>query len=231
MRLLVLTAFILLLASAAHAREDAGQLGVGDAYAVELLSQLRSAYRGIERERAEGNELALRIQFDLAISSLAALDQLFGFDWARRRQAAMLHEADCPDIHIGYSDDRRLQLRIEPLELKNPAFEGQLVLLCTLESLQDTDVHTEDRGQLQLKLSDGSTRTAELLAPEHPLWEHLGSQADAFLSPDYLPSGHNVVFKQLYSAPAPGRNSISAVSLDWDQRHFGLEWMENEVSD
>ncbi|MEZ5338673.1 MAG: hypothetical protein R3F46_10435 [bacterium] len=231
-RLAILLLSLLALAGHAIAQDSAEpSLAEGNALATLLLGQLSSALDGIEREAEAGNELARRIQYDLAIQSLVSLQQLLGIDWAGERLAELLREPDCPDLHIGYSTDRRLLLRIEPLELQNPAFAGQLILLCTLESLDESDITTDERGLLELQLLDGSRRSAELLDSAHPLWEHLRRQADSFSSPDYLLSGHNLVFKQLYSAPAPGRDSISAVSLDWASHHFTVEWLENEVTD
>src|SRR5690606_14239395 len=90
--LLVVTIILCLPAGAARAADGGGLLGEGDAYATELLAQLRSAYRGLDQERRDGNELSLRIQFDLAISSLVALHELYGMDWARERLSALMHE-------------------------------------------------------------------------------------------------------------------------------------------
>ena len=208
---------------------DGNVLSVADAYAMELLASLRSAYRGIERERGTGDELALKIQFDLAIQCLTGLEQLFGFDWAAVRLRQLYRDPDCPDLHMGFSEDRRVMLRIEPLELKNPVFEDYTIYLCTLESLNEADIYAGERNQLVLQLRSGDELEADVLDRGHPLWPHLGGQAEGFLPPEFLPSGHNVVFKQLYALPSLSREAVNSVSLHWDDYNFRLEWLENEV--
>lgn len=235
MRSLLLTtcllALFMLVPALASAQQgvDGNNLSVRDAYAMELLASLRSAYRGIERERGTGDELALKIQFDLAIQCLTSLEQLFGFDWAAVRLRQLYRDPDCPDLHMGFSADRRVMLRIEPLELKNPVFDDYTIYLCTLESLNEADIHAGRRSQMLLQLQSGAELEADVVDKDHPLWPQLGGQAEGFLPPEFLASGHNVVFKQLYSFPALSREAVNSVSLHWDDYSFRLEWLENEV--
>lgn len=206
------------------------ELGAADALTMELLGSLKSAYAGIASEREGGNALALKIQFDLAIQCLTDLQQLFGFDWAAVRLKQIYLDEDCPDLHMGYSADRRVLLRIEPMELKNPAFSEHSFFLCTLESQHEANIESAGHGQLLLELRNGDSMHADVLTDQHELWEFLNGQADGFAAPARLDSGRNVVFKQIYKIPQLSRDSISAVSLDWDEHHFRLEWFENEVA-
>lgn len=232
----ILTILLLLcllqgLTSTAWAQDSTLQpLTESDAFAVQLISGLRSAYAGIERERDSGDTQALGIQFDLAIQQLTSLSQLFGFQWADERLRELYRDTDCPDLHMGFSGDRRIMLRVEPMELRNPAFDDYRFYLCTLESLQDTDIHTAGLAPMIIELADGGQLSADLIAPEHPLWEKLKKQADSYVAPAFLPSGHNLIFKQVYGLKELGRDSISAVSLDWDDHQFRLVWFENEVT-
>jgi len=229
-----LTICLLLLALPAPVRaQDGGSattpLSEADAYAVQLIAGLRSAYAGIERERSSGDELGLRIQFDLAIQELTGLSQMFGCDWAQQRLREIYRDPDCPDLHLGYSGNRRLLLRVEPMELKNPAFVEYSFYLCTLESLHQYKISTQRRAAMRIELQDGSVLAAEAIAPGHPLWEHLKKQAGSYMPPDTLFSGQNLVFKQVYAVKALGREAISAVSLDWDDYQIRLIWFENEA--
>jgi hypothetical protein len=223
----------LLLCAAGPALAGAAEhrpLTEADGYAVQLISGLRSAYAGIERERRTGDAQALGIQFDLAIQQLVSLSELFGFQWADQRLRELYQEPDCPDLHMAYSADRRIMLRVEPMDLKNPAFDEYRFYLCTLESLQDTDIHTQRLAPMHIELHTGSEISAELIEPGHPLWEKLREQADSYVAPSFLPSGFNLIFKQVYGVKSLSREAISAVSLDWDDHEFRLVWFENEVT-
>ena len=231
MKSILTIALLLLLCGPAQAGGDGGTqpLTEADTFAVQLIASLRSAYAGIERERESGTALELMIQFDLAIQDLTSLAQLFGMQWADERLRAIYRAADCPDLHMGYSPDGRLLLRVEPMELKNPDFAEYRFYLCTLESLHEADIHTQAIEPLRIELLDGTVREAQAIEPGHPLWEKLNNQAGSYMAPSTLVSGQNLVFKQVYAAKALGRDAISAVSLDWDDYQIRLIWFENEV--
>ncbi|GEM_PF-2251644 len=197
-----------------------------DASAVVLLSSARLALRDPEAG-AEACERRLRCAG--AIVALVQLYQLHGCRWALGPLKEVYSDPDCPDLHLAYSADGRLELRLEPLPLKNPAFADYTVYLCTLSSLTPLVLRDARNAVLTIDLSDGARLTAQQLTPEHPLWEELQRLADAFQPPPILPSGGGTAFKQLFAVPNLCPSDISTVSLRWGDYELLVPYFENEV--
>jgi hypothetical protein len=170
-----------------------------------------------------------RLRCSSAISALTGLYQLHGCEWALPALRAVYRHPECPDLHLGYTRDGRVSLRLEPLELRNPAFEQYTVYLCTLESNTALDLAAADSGPLTFEQRDGTQVSAQSLSPGHELWPHLDRLAHTFLAPAALPSGSGIAYKQLFAVPQLSRERISAVSLLWGAYEFELPYYENEA--
>jgi hypothetical protein len=132
-------------------------------------------------------------------------------------------------LHLGYSADGRLALRVEPLELRKPAFQNYTVLLCTLESNTALSLRESGVPLLQVKLLDGRLLEAQALTPSHPLYGDLTRLADSFAPPPALPSGALIAFKQIFDAPGVTNLPVSAVVLNWGGHEIVVPFFENEV--
>jgi len=185
--------------------------GVHDANALGMLVLAHSA---LEEYSRESSTLERRINCSTAVEALTGLYQLYGCEWAlgALRRAGGLPE--CPPLIIGYSLDGRLRLRVENLELKNPAFAGSTVCLCTLQSQSSLDLTGDPAAVVEFILADGTHITPVAVDESHPQWEQLDRLAATFLAPDKLLSGSSVAFKQFFALEVP-LGSVSAVSLVW----------------
>jgi len=194
--------------------------------AVTLLSSARVALSELA-VLTEASERRLRCS--AAVSSLTALYQLHGCEWALPALRDVCRHPDCPDLHLGYTSDGRVGLRLEPLELRNPVFEQYTVYLCTLQSNTALDLTAAEAGPLTVQLRDGSQISAQPLSPEHELWPQLDRLIHTFQPPAALPSGAGIAYKQLFAVPRLSRERISAVSLLWGAYEFEVPYYENEA--
>jgi len=227
-RVLVLMALALAWSVAVQAKspESAYQPGPAEYSAAALLGSARVALSELAVQTDAGER---RLRCSAAISALTGLYQLHGCEWARPALRSVYHHPECPDLHLGYTRDGRVCLRLEPLELRNPVFEQYTVYLCTLESNTALDLSAADSGPLILELRDGTQVSAQSLAPEHELWPHLDRLAHTFQAPAELPSSSGIAYKQLFAVPQLSRERISAVSLLWGAYEFELPYYENEA--
>lgn len=197
-----------------------------DHSAIVLLSAARAALRELGTE-AQASERRLRCAG--AISALTRLYQLHGCAWALRPLREVYTHPDCPDLHLACSADGRLELRIEPLELKNPAFADYTVYLCTMSSHTALNLTDAAGSALVIGLRDGTRLTAQRLSPDHALWIQLDRLADTFEPPVILPAGGGIAFKQLFAVPDLCPDDISKVSLEWGDYELSVPYYENEV--
>jgi hypothetical protein len=169
------------------------------------LHDLQSLPAGVDRD----------VSYASAITALTALFERHGCVWARPQLERLYRQPDCPDLHIGWSSDARISLRLEPLELKNPAFADWRILLLTLQS--DTALRTEAPawGNLRFHLRSGATVEAQPLSQAHPLWEQLDNLSGSFHPPDVLLSGVAVSYKQIFLLRDLEGQFIESAALDW----------------
>jgi hypothetical protein len=197
-----------------------------DYSAITLLVSARTALGELATEE-EASERRLRCA--AAISALVGLYQLHGCRWALPSLRAVYDHPDCPDLHLGYSADGRISVRIEPLDLHNPAFENYTILLCTMRSNSALDLTADQVGVLTVELLDQTQLTAQPLSAQHELWPQLDRLAHTFKAPAALPSGAGIGFKQLFAVSRLNRDRISAVSLRWGDYQLTVPYYENEV--
>lgn len=202
------------------------ELTYADQSAVVLLATARAALTELESE-AEVSER--RIKCATAVTALVRLYQLHGCEWALEPLLEVYAHPDCPDLHLGYSADGRLELRLEPLELLNPAFADHTVYLCTLSSHTALDLSGSRDSTLTITLLTGERLTAQQLSRQHVLWPQLERLADTFEPPPYLLSGGGLGFKQLFALPDLCPDRISTVSLGWGDYELIVPYFENEV--
>jgi hypothetical protein len=229
--LLVAIALLLPAGPAPSAEPDATTLANGNTVA--LLSAAREALHKLDFPPAGDGAAQPRIYFDSAAESLTALYQLYGCEWAADELRALYAREIAPELRIGYSTDGRVQLRVEPLDLLNPAFEKYTVLLCTLRSETAADIVSDAPAALLVTVPDGVLLRAESVTQSHPLWRHLRRLAPQFGPPQALPSGAGIGFKQLYAVP---RSSLPlnqcTVLLAWGGLSFELpRWDTQEAAD
>jgi hypothetical protein len=201
---------------------------VADTDAVGLLSAARDALQRLADPDPDAPAVQAQVDFAAAAESLTGLFQLHGCLWAGPELRRLYARSDAPALRLGYSPDGRVLLRVEPLELKNPAFASYSVLLCTFNSETARDVRDSGGHSLQLTLPGGKQLSAVKVTPSHPLWPQLSRQAEHFAPIGALPSGAGIAFKQLYAVPA-GQLPLNAcaVSLDWGGYRFDLpRWTE-----
>jgi hypothetical protein len=203
-----------------------------DASAAELLSTARYALAQLELELSAQDR---RIYSSQAITALTGLYQLHGCTWARTPLSALYHSPGCTDLHVGYSADGRLMLRVESMKLQNPAFAPYVIYLCTFVSCTPLDLRANRAGMLRITLADGTALEAESITSAHPLWPNLARLAPTFRPVDEVPTGGGKVFKQVFalnpglSVAGSPSGSISAVSLVWDGYTIEVPYYENEV--
>ena len=205
---------------------------VADTSAAALLASARDALTLLAGETEKQTR---DIAYAQAVTALTGLYQLHGCQWALPPLKRVLRAADCPDVHVGYSRDGRLLLRVEALPVRSQAFAGYAVYLCTLESHTALDLSAASTQGLCIKLRGGRSAFAEQLAPEHPLWKKAGPIAGTFAPVDEVASGAARAFKQVFAVPGaePGgglpRARIAAVSLHWGEYDIDVPYYENEV--
>jgi hypothetical protein len=196
---------------------------------------LSSAQEAMQQLEGVENPQEQRISFTQAIAALTALYQLHGCEWALEPLVQLYHRPGCPDMHVGYAADGRLMLRIERLELQNPAFTQYAVYLCTLECHTALDLRADTVGRLQFNLADGTQIEAQQIDTAHPLWPNLQRLANTFQPVHSVPAGTGQSFKQVFALspalPTPDAPSgrILAVSLQWGDYGIDLPYYDNEV--
>ena len=230
-------------ASTASARAEGGNGGATAAVEATFIPRpaefsaamhLAAAHAAIERLAYQTDAQERQLTYDLAIESLTALYQLHGVSWAGEPLARIYSTSDCPDLHLGYSADGRVLLRIEPLTLHNPAFAGYIIYLCTLESHSSRELTAARTGSLTFTLRNGGALVAQPLTRAHPLWPQVSKLADTFSAPLVVSPGRGVAFKQVFArALADGRklspSLISAVSLSWGRYVITVPYPTREV--
>lgn len=203
-----------------------------EASAAEMLSSARYALAELELEQGE---LHRRIAFSQAITALTGLYQLHGCSWALPRLIELYARPGCPDLHVGYSADGRLLLRVEKLELRNPAFREYAIYLCTFESNSALDLTAEFADLLRFEIADIFFQQAQRVQEGHPLWPQLKRLAGNFEPVPVVYSGTGTSFKQVFALDSslPGVDSpsgmVSAVSLDWGSYTIEIPFYETEV--
>jgi hypothetical protein len=184
--------------------------------------QLVTAQNAMNQLAVEADPTRRRQNYSLAITSLTALYQLHGCEWALALLELIYAAEDCPQMYYGFSLDGRIALRVEELVLFNPIYEGRAVFLCQLESNSALTFSGSGEQRLQFVLADGSVMQPEELSAEHVLCEQLDSLAHTFLPPASLASGAATAFKQLYVLPEKSAGAVSTVRFNWSEYSFEL---------
>jgi hypothetical protein len=235
-RLLLVWLAFMLLPAAAHAAAGGGDstagrgevysLGLSECSAMSLTGSVTSARCALAELE---DPVERRTQFSQVITGLIGLYQLHGCEWALPALQQVYAFPDSPDLHFGYSTDGRLGLRLEPMQLRNPAFTDYTLLLCTLSSLSALDVTAIVSNPITIRLLDGTEVEAQHLTPEHELWRELGRLASTFEPPVALPAGAAIAFKQVLAVPGLSSGGIAEVSLEWGRYTITVPYYENEV--
>jgi len=212
------------LATASDGAEAGFIPGVAELSAVTLLASVHMALQELQELESPTER---RLRCSTAIAALTGLYQLHGCTWALPVLRSVYQHPDCPPMHMGYSMDGRLSLRIEPMELFNPAFDQYVVFLCTFESNTSLNLTGGSSGLLNIELSDGTLFDAQPLTPDHQLWEQLSNLAPTFAPANALPSGAGSAFKQLFAAKVMADADIQAVSLDWGAYALRVPYLEH----
>lgn len=219
---------LLIIAATLAAADDGAEPGFIPGVAeLSTASFMASVHLALQELQELENPTERRLRCSIAIAALTGLYQLHGCTWALPVLREVYQHPDCPPMHIGYSLDGRLSLRIEPMELFNPAFDDYTVFLCTFESNTSIALTSENNGLLTIELSDGTLFEAQPLTPDHQLWEQLSSLAPTFAPADALPSGASIAFKQLFAAKDMAVADIQAVSLDWGAYGLRVPYLEH----
>jgi hypothetical protein len=222
--LLALLVITTTLATAGDGSETGFIPGAAELSAVSFLASAHLALQELQELESPPER---RLRCSTAIAALTGLYQLHGCTWALPVLRSVYQHPDCPPMHMGYSLDGRLSLRIEPMELFNPAFDQYVVFLCTFESNTSLDLTGGSSGLLNIELSDGTLSEAQPLTPDHQLWEQLSNLAPTFAPASALPSGAGSAFKQLFAAKGIADADIQAVSLDWGAYALRVPYLEH----
>lgn len=202
------------------------EMSSSDLFAIQSLIIARGALTGI----AEGSEGIQRdVHFRDAITSLTALYQLAGCQWAENALLDVLSEQDAPKLRAGYSRDGRILAMVEPLDLKNEAFADYTIFLVSLDSNSGQILEGQLDSTLTCELTNGQTVKAHGLDETHPLWEKLSRSAHTFKPAGSLYPLSGFTFKQVYLASEIPFGSISSVSLLWGQYKLVVPYYSTEV--
>jgi hypothetical protein len=182
-----------------------------------MLGALGAAREGLDLLAEASSPQDRSIAYATAIDGLTALYQLHGLAWAKDKLDWLYAQPDCPALLTGYSADGRLYLRLQTLELRNPAFANYTVVLCQLgsHSAESFSLSQDQPRSLTLELTDGALLTAEEITPAHPLWPHLARQAEHCGILREVPSGFTPSCKQVFAVPGLSINQLAAVLLEW----------------
>ena len=217
----------------AAAAEQAAPHYIPQAAEVSAVTMLSTARTALFKLDNSTDKLEREIAFDQAISGLTVLYQLHGCNWALEPLISVYNREDCPDLHVGYSRDGRLCLRVQRLVLKDPVYRDWAVYLCTFESNSSLTLKADDAGRLTFELKDGSTIIASALNANNPLYKKLGRMAETFRPVSEVPPGTGQSFKQVVAVRGrPGRlnpGGISAVSLRWGKYLVKVPYYASEV--
>jgi hypothetical protein len=219
---------LLIIAATLAAADDGAEPGfIPGAAELSAVSFLASAHLALQELQELESPMERRLRCSTAIAALTGLYQLHGCTWVLPVLRSVYQHPDCPPMHMGYSLDGRFSLRVEPMELFNPAFDEYTVVLCTFESNTSIALTSESSGLLVIELSDGTQIEAQPLTPDHQLWEQLSSLAPTFTPANALPSGAGSAFKQLFAAKVMADADIQAVSLDWGAYALRVPYLEH----
>ena len=210
--------------SFAEPTRDGWQPGLHDMSSMALLAGAQDAFSQLELEQTPFQRT---IYLTSALSSLSALYQLHGFEWAMERLLPLYSDPDCPDIHFGYSADGRVRLTVEPMELRNPAFNEFTVMMVTIESNCGDILTAESFGPLKVELTDGLAISPDQLSPGHELWERIERLADTFYPPPVIHPGNSTAFKQVFAVQGLSSEQVLAVSLEWDGYFISVPYYDN----
>jgi hypothetical protein len=180
-----------------------------------MLGALAGAREGLSLLVEAQTKQQRDIAYATAIDNLTALYQLHGLAWAKEKLDWLYVQPDCPALLTGYSADGRFYLRLQTLELRNPAFADYTVLLCQLASNSAQDLSVGEPRLLALELANGTCLPAEELNPLHPLWSKLSAVGGTFQVLSEVPSGFTPSFKQIFRVPGLSINGLAAVRFAW----------------
>jgi hypothetical protein len=169
------------------------------------------------------------VYFSQAVCALTALYQLCGCEWALPRLRELYARPGHSELRFGYSPDGKISLRVERLELQNPAFDGYAIYLCTLQSETAQTLQGSASARLGFELLDGGHVSAAMLDEAHPLYPRLDQLQDSFSAPPLLPSGAALAFKQIFTVASIPVNRVSAVRLEWGGQTVEIPDLAHEV--
>ena len=195
---------------------------IPDAADAAMLGSLAVAREGLELLGQAETEQERRIAFFTAIDGLTALYQLHGLQWAKEKLDWLYAQPDCPWLITGYSADGRIYLRVQDLEVQNPAFDGYTIVLCQFASHSALDISADSAGALECELAGGTRLDADWLTVTHPLWPNLAWGEETFQAPASVPSGFSPSYKQIFAVPGLSIQDVSAVRLEWGAYQFEL---------
>jgi hypothetical protein len=178
------------------------------------FSLLTSARQALQRLDTVQDDVDRQSAFSAAIESLVGLYQLHGCAWALPALREVYAREGSSELSIGYSADGRVRLRVEPLELKNPAFAEYTFLLVTLESHTSLTLKAQEFGPLSVRARDGIELEPQRIDEAHPLWPNLSGLAGTFTPPRVLPPTYGISFKQVYGVKLAFRE-IESFELHW----------------
>jgi hypothetical protein len=167
-----------------------------DQSALALLTAANQALAQLETAESDADKQA---SYYLALESLIGLYQLHGCSWALPALHRLYARADCPELYIGYSADGRVRLRVELMELRNPAFESYTFYLVTLECNSAKTLHSDEWEPMTIALQGGKSLIAERIHAQHALWPNLRRIADTFEPTRSLEPTLGKSFKQVYA--------------------------------
>lgn len=216
--------------------EDAPQAGSEDGgyapQAVEnsaaaMLVSARSALRDVETPPADQTDADREVAFNSAIAALTGLYELHGCEWALPKLVDLRSRADCPDTHIGWSADGRISLMLQPLDLRNPAYDQYTIYMCTLSGNSAIRFPESSASLMHIELLDGTALEGEELNPEHALWKNLSRLAGTFQPQGELAPRLALVFKQIIAVPNLASERIARVELRWGKYQITVPYFEN----
>jgi len=225
---LLLAAGFLAPVFAAQEPEPAGYaMPASDFSALQSLIVARKALLGIETEEAG---IQRDVDYRDAITSLTALYQLHGCLWAHDALAEVLAMEDAPRLRAGYSLDGRILAMVEPLDLRNEAFDDYHVFLVSMDSNSGQILRGQQDSSLVCELSDGRQVEAQSLDESHPLWKKIARAAHTYQPVGSLYPLSGFTFKQVFLVSDVPFDSISSVSLVWGPFKLVVPYYCTEVA-
>ncbi|MCC7479245.1 hypothetical protein IT575_12410 [bacterium] len=202
-----------------------------DQSCAQLLVQARSALERLDGRDGELEAVDRETAFNTALEALSGLHQLHGCEWALEPLLKLRGRPDCPEMHLGWSQDGRISLMLQRLELKNPAYENYTIFLCVLGSNSALSLEGPLREPLAVFLQDGSKVLAEPLSAEHPLYGNLRRLESTFVPQGPLLPMGGLSFKQIIALPDLKPAQISRVESAWGEYRITVPYPENGGAD